>query len=213
LEIVDVSNPVQPRAIVGFDAIHNARALQVVGQLAYVAGQYTTVSGLGLVVMDVLMPRLDGRETLRRLRRMGNWTPVILLTQVGEATERAMALEEGADDYLNKPFEPHELVARIRAVLRRASLNLPPLSAAWTLVSGELRLDRRSRRAYLAKRELALTPKALILLEYLMTHPDPELARIARYEMARRVLGTTPCRICARWPVPGRRNRRPRKRE
>ena len=63
-----------------------------------------------LVIMDVLMPRLDGRETLRRMRQAGNLTPVILLTQVGEATERAMALEEGADDYINKPFEPHELV-------------------------------------------------------------------------------------------------------
>lgn len=74
-----------------------------------------------LIVLDVLMPRLDGRETLRRLRRRGNWTPVILLTQVGSAAERAMALDEGADDYLNKPFEPYELVARIRAVLRRVN--------------------------------------------------------------------------------------------
>jgi DNA-binding response OmpR family regulator len=72
-----------------------------------------------LVIMDVLMPKLDGREALRRLRQAGNWIPVILLTQVGESAERAMALEEGADDYLNKPFDPHELVARIRAVLRR----------------------------------------------------------------------------------------------
>ena len=60
-----------------------------------------------LVVLDVLMPRLDGREVLRRLHSENNWTPVVLLTQVGEATERAMVLEEGADDYLNKPFDPH----------------------------------------------------------------------------------------------------------
>ena len=60
-----------------------------------------------LVIMDILMPRMDGREALRRLRRSDNWTPVILLTQVGESTERAMALEEGADDYLNKPFHRH----------------------------------------------------------------------------------------------------------
>ena len=85
------------------------------------------------------MPKLDGREVLRRLRQAGDWTPVILLTQVGEAFERAMALEEGADDYLNKPFEPHELIARIRAVLRRARPGQRPLSAAWILVSGELR--------------------------------------------------------------------------
>jgi DNA-binding response OmpR family regulator len=130
-----------------------------------------------LVVLDVLMPRLDGREALRRLRRQGNWLPVILLTQVGEAGERAMALEEGADDYLNKPFEPHELAARIRAVLRRASQGTPPLSSAWLLASGELRLDRRARRASLGGKPLALTPKALLLLEYLMTHPDELVSR------------------------------------
>jgi len=130
-----------------------------------------------LVVMDVLMPRLDGRETLRRLRRDGNWLPIILLTQVGEASERAMALEEGADDYLNKPFDPHELVARIRAVLRRAQPGQPPLAAAERLKSGPFVLDRRARRAYLDRQELTLTPKAITLMEYLMTHPDELLSR------------------------------------
>lgn len=130
-----------------------------------------------LLVMDVLMPRLDGRETLRRLRQGGNWTPIILLTQVGEASERAMALEEGADDYLNKPFDPHELVARIRAVLRRARPGQPPLASAWRLVCGELSLDRRAHRAWLGQDELTLTPKAVTLLEYLMTHPDELVTR------------------------------------
>ena len=73
-----------------------------------------------LIVLDVLMPKVDGREVLRQLCQAGDWTPAILLTLVGEASERAMALEERADDYLNKPFDPHELVARMRAVLRRA---------------------------------------------------------------------------------------------
>ena len=130
-----------------------------------------------LIVLDVLMPKIDGREVLRRLRQAGNWTPVILLTQVGEAFERAMALEEGADDYLNKPFEPHELIARIRAVLRRARPGKRPLSAAWVLVSGDLQLDRRAHRAYLHGEEIELTPKAMSLLEYLMTHPDEMLSR------------------------------------
>ena len=130
-----------------------------------------------LIVLDVLMPRLDGREVLRRLRRADNWTPVILLTQIGESTERAMALEEGADDYLNKPFDPHELVARIRAVVRRARPGQPPLTSAQQLTSGALRLDRHSRRAYMGPEELHLTPKACALLEYLMTHPDELLSR------------------------------------
>lgn len=130
-----------------------------------------------LVILDVLMPIMDGREVLRRLRRSGNWTPVILLTQVGEAGERAMALEEGADDYLNKPFDPHELVARMRAVLRRARPGQPPLSAAARLSCGKLILDRVSRRAWLEQNELSLTPKSILLLEYMMTHPDELVSR------------------------------------
>jgi len=133
--------------------------------------------GPDLIVLDILMPKVDGREALRRLRQAGDWTPVILLTQVGESTERAMALEEGADDYLNKPFDPHELVARIRAVLRRARPGQPPLAAGQRLASGDLFLDRRTRRAYRNSEELRLTPKAIALLEYLMTHPDELLSR------------------------------------
>ncbi len=130
-----------------------------------------------LIILDVLMPRLDGREVLRRLRRSNNWIPTILLTQVGEASERALALEEGADDYLNKPFDPHELLARIRAVLRRAHPGERSLSAAWLLRAGDLALDRRSRRASLAGKVLDLTPKAMAVLEYLMTHPDEVVSR------------------------------------
>jgi len=130
-----------------------------------------------LIILDVMMPRLDGREVLRRLRHEDNWTPVILLTQVGDSAERAMALQEGADDYLNKPFDPYELVARLRAVLRRASPGRPPLAAAQRLASGDLVLDRQSKRAYVSAHEENLTPKAMALLEYLMTHPDELLTR------------------------------------
>lgn len=130
-----------------------------------------------LLVLDVLMPRLDGREALRQLRKAGNWIPVILLTQVGEASERAMALEEGADDYLNKPFDPHELVARIRSVLRRARPGYPPLAAAARLTCGQVVLDRASHRIWLGQSELTLTPKSVSLLEYMMIHPDELLSR------------------------------------
>lgn len=125
-----------------------------------------------ILVCDVLMPRLDGRSVVRRLRAAGDWTPVVLLTQVGESSERSAALEEGADDYLNKPFDPQELHARVRAVLRRAVPGQPSLAAAETLVSGDLVLDRTARRVRLAGREVTLTPKASLLLDYLMTHPD-----------------------------------------
>ncbi len=131
----------------------------------------------GLIILDVLLPRLDGREVLRRLRQAGDRTPIILLTQVGESAERAMALGEGADDYLNKPFDPIELVARIQAVLRRARPDRPPLATAQRLSSGDLLLDRLTRRAWLNRQELSLTPKAFALLEYLMIHPDELLSR------------------------------------
>jgi DNA-binding response OmpR family regulator len=130
-----------------------------------------------LIILDVLMPRMDGRETLRRLRKSNIWTPTILLTQVGEASERALALEEGADDYLNKPFDPHELLARVRAVLRRARPGERSLSAAWLLTAEDLVLDRRARRVSLAGKTLELTPKALAVLEHLMTHPDEAITR------------------------------------
>jgi DNA-binding response OmpR family regulator len=130
-----------------------------------------------LVVLDVLMPGLSGREVCRRLRQDGNWTPVIMLTQVGSAGERAMSLEEGADDYLNKPFDPFELVARIKAVLRRARPHTQPLASARRLISGSLTLDRPARRALLDGREVPLTAKAFALLEYFMLHPGEVLRR------------------------------------
>ena len=130
-----------------------------------------------LTVLDVLMPQLDGREVLRRIRQSGNWTPVILLTQVGSPAERAVALEEGADDYLNKPFEPYELVARIRAVLRRSRPGVPSLAGAHRLRCGHLKLDRQARRVILAGREVPLTSKAISILEYMMLHPDEVLSR------------------------------------
>ena len=136
-----------------------------------------TAARPALIIMDVLMPHMDGRAALRQLRQNDDWTPVILLTQVGESVERAMALEEGADDYLNKPFDPHELVARIRAVLRRSRPGERSLAAAQTLVSGQLRLNRVTRRAWMGEREVHLTPKAVTLLEYLMTHADEPVSR------------------------------------
>lgn len=124
-----------------------------------------------IVVSDVLMPGIDGRELVRRLRAGEHWTPVILLTKVDESFERAAALDEGADDYLGKPFDPPELVSRIRAVLRRTTAGERPLSAAERLESDGLVLDRVTRRAEVDGRRVELTPKAALLLDYLMSHP------------------------------------------
>lgn len=124
-----------------------------------------------IVVSDVLMPRMDGRELVRRLRDAASWTPVIMLTKVDESFERTAALEDGADDYLGKPFDPPELVARIRAVLRRTAGGGRPLSAAAELAADGIRLDRTARRVTVGSTAVDLTPKALTLLEYLMMHP------------------------------------------
>lgn len=124
-----------------------------------------------IVVSDVLMPRMDGRELVRSLRGEEIWTPIILLTQIDEAAERAAALDEGADDYLGKPFLPSELLSRVRAVLRR-SQGGRPLSASTRLRSRDLDLDRVGRRISVADRRVEVTPKAFALLDYLMAHPD-----------------------------------------
>jgi DNA-binding response OmpR family regulator len=131
-----------------------------------------------LVVLDVLLPGMDGRAVLRQVREERSAVPIILLTQVGESAERAMALDEGADDYLNKPFDPYELVARIRAVLRRGRPSSgPSLGTAQRLRSGSVVLDRASQRVFRNGTEVLLTPRATTLLGFFMTHPDELLTR------------------------------------
>ncbi len=130
-----------------------------------------------VIVLDVMMPHVDGREVCRRLRGAGNWTPIIMLTQVGGPTERAMSLEEGADDYINKPFDPGELVARIHAVLRRAQVGQRSPASANRLASGDLLIDRQAHRAWLAGQEVPLKAKAFAVLEYLMLHVGEVITR------------------------------------
>lgn len=134
-------------------------------------------TGADIIILDVMMPQMSGREVLRQLRQSQNWIPVILLTQVGDAAERAMALEEGADDYLNKPFDTHELIARVKTVLRHTQVGQPPLTSSQKLGSGDIVLERSARRVLLSGKELTFTPKAVTLLEYLMTHPDELISR------------------------------------
>lgn len=130
-----------------------------------------------VIVLDVMMPHVDGREVCRRLRGAGNWTPIIMLTQVGGPTERAMSLEEGADDYINKPFDPGELVARIHAVLRRAQAGQRPPASANRLASGDLLIDRQAHRVWLAGQEVPLKAKAFAVLEYLVLHAGEVISR------------------------------------
>lgn len=130
-----------------------------------------------VIVLDILMPEIDGREVCRRLRAAENWTPVIMLTQIAATGEKISSLEEGADDYLNKPFDSYELIARIRALLRRSDLAARATQMARTLISGRLRLERETQRAWLDEQEVVLSNKAFGVLAYLMSRPNSVVSR------------------------------------
>lgn len=130
-----------------------------------------------IIVLDILMPIMDGREVCRRLRQAGNWTPVIMLTQISATGEKISSLEEGADDYLNKPFDSYELIARIRALLRRQAVAGRPAHLASVLVSGPLRLERETQRVWLDGREVPLSNKAFGVLAHLMGRPNVVVTR------------------------------------
>lgn len=130
-----------------------------------------------LIILDMLMPKMDGRAVVRQLRQAGNWTPVILLTQVNTSSERVLSLQEGADDYLNKPFDPLELLARIEAILRRSAAGMANTANGTLLISGDLKLDRQARKVTLAKTTIELTGRAFDLLAYLMAHSQGVVTR------------------------------------
>jgi two-component system, OmpR family, response regulator CpxR len=142
-----------------------------------------------LVVLDVMLPELSGFEVLRRIRATSR-VPVIMLTARGEEVDRVVGLELGADDYLAKPFSPRELVARIRAVLRRT----PAEGAAATgvLGCGPLRLDLRARRAEVEGHDLELTSAELRILELLMRADSRTVSRdeLMTQALGRRLLPT-----------------------
>ena len=123
-----------------------------------------------VVVLDILMPEMDGREALRQLRARGDTVPVIMLTQVTGTAHRVRALDGGADDYINKPFALDELRARIEAVLRRTGAGRTDDESGRWRCCGQLRVDYQLHRAYWGKRELPLAPKEVAILEYLMRH-------------------------------------------
>jgi len=123
-----------------------------------------------LVVLDVLMPNLDGLAACRVIRAKSR-VPILMLTARGAVDERVEGLEAGADDYLAKPFAVVELIARVRALLRRSG------SGEDLLRYADLELDRAERRAYRAGRQLELTRIEFALLELLMSHPRKVLAR------------------------------------
>jgi DNA-binding response OmpR family regulator len=141
-----------------------------------------------LVVLDLMLPGIDGLEVCRRLRALAP-VPVVMLTAKGAEADRVVGLELGADDYLAKPFSPRELTARVKAVLRRAQGPLAaPASGPQRLVDGDLTVDVAARQARLGGEVVALTSRELELLVYFMRHPRQAFRRD---ELLRGVWGYT----------------------
>jgi len=127
-----------------------------------------------LVVLDVMMPKLDGLEVCRRLRASSD-VPVIMLTALGTETDRVVGLELGADDYVTKPFSPRELVLRVESVLRRAGERTQ--AEEGRLEDGDLVVDLGRHEATLGDRVLALTSREYDLLQFLVSHPGTAFSR------------------------------------
>ncbi len=125
-----------------------------------------------VIVLDVLLPELDGLSALKELRKQGLQTPVLLLTALDTVHDRVLGLDAGADDYLIKPFDFTELLARLRALLRR-----PPLHTDVVLKVGNLEMDTGQRSVKRGDRPIDLSPREFALLEYLMRHADHVLSR------------------------------------
>jgi two-component system, OmpR family, response regulator len=130
-----------------------------------------------LIVLDVMLPGPDGFEVCRRLRAAEIWSPTLMLTALDGVDDRIRGLDSGADDYLAKPFSFEELLARIRALLRRGAPRRPAV-----LEVGDLRLDPASHRVWRAGRELSLTRREFALLETLMRQPGQVLSKFQLLE-------------------------------
>ena len=125
-----------------------------------------------LVVLDLMLPKVDGREVCRRIRETSQ-TPIIMLTARDEETDKLLGLELGADDYITKPFSPREVVARVRAVLRRGGRE-----AVEMVRVGDLIIDLRAHEVSLQGRRVDLTPTEFRLLEILAGHPNQVFTRM-----------------------------------
>ncbi|MDX6495208.1 MAG: two-component system, OmpR family, response regulator [Gaiellales bacterium] len=128
--------------------------------------------GYDAIVLDLRLPDIDGLEICAQLRRVGCWTPILMLTARDSLGDRVAGLDAGADDYLAKPFEFPEVLARLRALVRRGRVERPAV-----LVAGDLRLDPAARTVERGGTSIDLTSKEFALLEYLIRHHDVALSR------------------------------------
>jgi two-component system, OmpR family, response regulator len=155
-----------------------ARGLREEGYIADIAERGEQALGMAraaqydVVVLDVMLPGLDGFAVCRRMRAAGVWSPVLMLTARDDVDDRVTGLDAGADDYLSKPFAFNELLARLRALTRRAPHERPAV-----LEVGDLRLDPASHRMWRGATEVELSAKEFALLELFMRRPGSVLSR------------------------------------
>jgi len=131
-----------------------------------------------LIILDVMLPDMNGIDICRKIRAESNNTPIMMLTARSEEIDKIIGLETGADDYLTKPFSIRELLARIKAVLRRVDINVS-YQKTDSIEIGDLSIDPSKRKVMLGNRKLELTPKEFDLLYLFMTNPGRSYSREA----------------------------------
>jgi len=163
-----VRRALKPEGVVADVATKGEDALWMAGATEYDA-----------IVLDVMLPGFDGFDTCRRLREDGVWAPILMLTARDAVEDRVRGLDQGADDYLTKPFSLAELLARLRALVRRGHAERPT-----ELEVGDLRLDPATRRVWRGDTEVHLSPKEFALLETFMRRPDQVISPFQLLESA-----------------------------
>ena len=172
--IAVVEDEAELASLIDYNLTRHGYVVQVLG------GSAGTLKALeearpDLTVLDVMLPDTDGFELCRQIRRSANLarTPVLFLTARSDEVDRVLGLEIGGDDYMTKPFSPRELIARIKAHLRREEMDAEPAPQD----IGPFKLDRAARRVFHGERELPLTSTEFRLLEFFLTHPGRAYSR------------------------------------
>ncbi len=178
MRVLVVEDEVKMAALIRRGLSEQGLAVDIAG-----SGEEATVlasaSSYDAIVLDVILPGIDGFETCKRLRSERVWSPVLMLTARGSLEDRVAGLDGGADDYLTKPFSFAELLARLRALTRRGGPERPTV-----IEVGDLRLDPATHEAWRGEAEIDLSAKEFTLLEAFMRHPGSVLSRTQLLEQA-----------------------------
>ncbi|HET7509968.1 MAG TPA: response regulator transcription factor [Solirubrobacterales bacterium] len=178
MHVLVVEDEVKMAALLRRGLTEQGLAVDVVGD-GEAGVAMATATSYDAIVLDVILPGIDGFEACRQMRVQGVWSPVLMLTARGTLEDRIAGLDGGADDYLTKPFSFAELLARLRALVRRGTAERPTV-----LEVGDLRLDPATRQVWRGETEIELSAKEFALLEVFMRNPGHVLSRIQLLEHA-----------------------------